>query len=167
MTVRTEVVTAEAGITVQQAAEAYGVSEKTIRRRIKSGELSAYQVPTAQGHEWRITAAAPADAPRVVDQDGAEADGEPVTNLARPDGQPALLRALEIIREQQERIRELEDRNERLVGEAAYQRGRSEGYQRDIAEAKQQLQALAAPEGAQQTPKSLWFRLRSKLIAGR
>ena len=42
------------GLTVQQAATAVGVSERTIRRRIKEGSLAAEKVPTAQGYEWRV-----------------------------------------------------------------------------------------------------------------
>ena len=39
---------------VQEAAAFYGVSEKTIRRRIKAGTLTAFQQATAQGFEWRV-----------------------------------------------------------------------------------------------------------------
>ncbi len=148
MTVRTEVVAAEVGITVQEAAQAYGVSEKTIRRRIKEGKLSAYQVPTAQGHEWRITSAAPEEQKTVIDADGQELAQDGPKELARPDSEPAIMRALHLIQEQQEQIADLHRRNEELLAEAAYQRGRSEAYEREIAEARQQLKALASPPAA-------------------
>ncbi len=38
-------------LSVQEAAVHLGVSEKTIRRRIKSGALPAFQLPTSQGYE--------------------------------------------------------------------------------------------------------------------
>lgn len=41
-------------LSVQAAAKYFGVSEKTIRRRIKNSLLAAYQHPTSQGFEWRI-----------------------------------------------------------------------------------------------------------------
>jgi excisionase family DNA binding protein len=170
--VRAEVVTADVGISVQEAAEAYGVSEKTIRRRIKSGQLRAFQVPTAQGHEWRITGPAPAPAaPGVVEHGDGQAPAVEERQLARPEPEPALLRALEIIREQQGRIAELEERNRKLVAEASLQRGRSEGYEREIAdkdrqlsEVRGQLLALAPPAGASRRAPTWWVRARSRLL---
>jgi excisionase family DNA binding protein len=41
-------------LTAQEAAQRLGVSEVTIRRRIKRGELEAEKEPTAQGYEWRV-----------------------------------------------------------------------------------------------------------------
>lgn len=39
---------------IGQAAQAYGVSERTLRRRLTRGELDAGHVKTAKGREWRI-----------------------------------------------------------------------------------------------------------------
>ncbi len=47
--------TAEQGWTIREAAQTCGLSEKTIRRRIKSGSLPAFQVTTQHGVEWRVT----------------------------------------------------------------------------------------------------------------
>lgn len=41
-------------LTVEQAAQAYGLSTRTIRRRLSSGELAAGQLKTRNGREWRI-----------------------------------------------------------------------------------------------------------------
>jgi len=60
-------------LTVEQAAAAYNLSARTVRRRLAGRELDAGHLPTAHGREWRIrppatyapptgTAAAP-DAP--------------------------------------------------------------------------------------------------------
>ncbi len=76
------------------------------------------------------------------------------------------MRALYLIQEQQEQIADLHRRNEELLAEAAYQRGRSEAYEREIAETRQQLKALASPPAADQTPKSVWLRLRTRLLGG-
>ena len=43
------------GLTISQAAEAMGVSPKTIRRRIKKGEIASKLVPGKFGEEYRIT----------------------------------------------------------------------------------------------------------------
>jgi excisionase family DNA binding protein len=45
---------ADGSLSVQEAAEAIGCSEKTIRRRIKAGSLTAHRLPTSQGYEWRV-----------------------------------------------------------------------------------------------------------------
>ena len=44
----------DGSISVPEAAERLGVSERTIRRRIKQGAIRATSVETAQGHIWRI-----------------------------------------------------------------------------------------------------------------
>lgn len=41
-------------LTLSQAAEALGVSVRTVQRRLKAGALDAYKLHTAQGFEWRI-----------------------------------------------------------------------------------------------------------------
>lgn len=44
----------DGGVSIAEAAECFGCSERTIRRRIKAGAVSAFQVPTSQGYEWRV-----------------------------------------------------------------------------------------------------------------
>jgi excisionase family DNA binding protein len=39
---------------IKEAAEIMGVTEKTVRRRILTGELKAAKVPTRYGDAWRI-----------------------------------------------------------------------------------------------------------------
>jgi excisionase family DNA binding protein len=43
------------GLTIPQAAEALGLSERTIRRHIKSGKIKADLVPGRYGMEYRIS----------------------------------------------------------------------------------------------------------------
>ncbi|HLZ07302.1 MAG TPA: helix-turn-helix domain-containing protein [Chloroflexota bacterium] len=47
------------GVSVAEAMQILGVSEKTIRRRIQQGKLAAIRLDRPQGHEWRV----------VIDQD--------------------------------------------------------------------------------------------------
>ncbi len=42
------------GISVQEAAAQLGLNEKTVRRRIHLGQISAIKVPRPQGFEWRV-----------------------------------------------------------------------------------------------------------------
>lgn len=47
-------VQAASGLSVSEAAATLNVSERTVRRRIKAGEIVAFQLPTSQGYEWRV-----------------------------------------------------------------------------------------------------------------
>ena len=40
--------------TITEAARVLGVAEKTVRRRVHSGELRGIQVPTRQGFIWKV-----------------------------------------------------------------------------------------------------------------
>ena len=42
------------GISIREAAQLQGVSQDTIRRRIRRGELKAHQEPTPQGFRWLV-----------------------------------------------------------------------------------------------------------------
>lgn len=41
-------------VTIGEAAQRLSVSEHTVRRRVRSGELSGSQVATPQGYTWRV-----------------------------------------------------------------------------------------------------------------
>jgi len=42
------------GLSIKDAADHLGISQTTVRRRVKEGTLLARQQPTSQGFEWRI-----------------------------------------------------------------------------------------------------------------
>jgi excisionase family DNA binding protein len=91
----------DSSCSVQEAAARLGLSEKTIRRRIKAGTLSAFQRPTSQGFEWRVQ----------LDSVSDHLDGQPVqvppqvtvhvdsTEDPSPAAatEPGLLKALDIV----------------------------------------------------------------------
>jgi excisionase family DNA binding protein len=97
------------GLTISQVAEALGVSPKTIRRRIKNGEITSKLVPGKFGEEYRITELPP---PNIQEQ--------PM------DTTPALdtTIALPIIRELQQTTRELHETNVQLAGQLGMARER-------------------------------------------
>jgi excisionase family DNA binding protein len=64
---------ADGGVSVQEAATLLGCSEKTIRRRIKAGSLTAYRLPTSQGYEWRVQLDSPVD--QVSPRDAVQLNG--------------------------------------------------------------------------------------------
>jgi excisionase family DNA binding protein len=50
----TEHLPTEHTLSIREAAQHFGVGETTIRRRIQSGELRAFKLPTRGGFEWRV-----------------------------------------------------------------------------------------------------------------
>lgn len=58
-------------VTISEAAQRLGVSEHTVRRRVRNGELPGSQVATPQGYTWRVEV--PDDSPDPAPKAG---DGE-------------------------------------------------------------------------------------------
>ncbi len=116
-------------LSIQEASKQLGISEKTIRRRIKAGSLSASKLPTSQGFEWRIH----------VDSQAVQVDGhhvqEPPHAAVQLDNQPQsssdVLKALEII--------------ERLQRENMELAGRLGFYQARTLELEERVKLLEAP----------------------
>jgi hypothetical protein len=108
--------------TIQTAAHALAVSVDTIKRRIRRGELPARQEPTTSGYRWLVyVSAAPA----------APADGDPSASPAAPAA-PADLAPLAAT------IEHLATQNAQLAARCGY-------LEAELAQARQQLQALTAP----------------------
>jgi excisionase family DNA binding protein len=71
-----------ATVTIQEAAKHLGVSQDTVRRRIRKEELQARQTPTPQGFRWVVEledleedAQAAPTPPHMPDIGGAEVEG--------------------------------------------------------------------------------------------
>tara|TARA_B100000315_G_scaffold255698_1_gene299782 strand:+ start:491 stop:892 length:402 start_codon:yes stop_codon:yes gene_type:complete len=97
------------GLTISQVAEALGVSPKTIRRRIKKGEITSKLVPGKFGEEYRITELPP---PNIQEQ---HMDTTPTLDTTI---------SLPIIRELQQTTRELHETNMQLAGQLGMARER-------------------------------------------
>jgi excisionase family DNA binding protein len=59
-------------LSIEEAAERLGYSERTVRRRIKDGSLQAFQQPIPRGFAWRILLEKPAE----VDTEGRQPSGK-------------------------------------------------------------------------------------------
>lgn len=84
--------------TIKEAAETLGLSEKTVRRRIKDGTLKAEQIQGKYGIEYHIT-----DLKEAL----------PLDKYPDAEGNAALSKALDI-------IKALQQENERLAGQVGY-----------------------------------------------
>ncbi len=136
------------GWTIEEAAKALRVSEKTVRRRIKDGTIKADQIAGKYGPEYRIPEtqiAALRDRASLILIDDPQDKG-PGPEAAAPSdafnqGNLPLDKALDM-------IRTLQAENERLAGQIGF-------LQAKLMEAETKLRLLAAPR----TKLPWWQRL--------
>jgi excisionase family DNA binding protein len=108
------------GLTISQAAEAMGVSPKTIRRRIKKGEIASKLVPGKFGEEYRITELPlPNIQEQTLDTTPTPDTTHTLDTTPTPDTTHTMdtTLALPIIRELQRTTRELHETNLQLAGQ--------------------------------------------------
>ena len=118
----------DGALTLEQAAAYFRVSERTLRRRIKSGTVTAYKVPTAQGYEWRVVAGQPDGTPVQVDTPSIRQDVRVDSTPASPE----LLKALDL-------VDRLQQDNQQLAGQVGF-------LQAKLQSAEEQIRLLSAPQ---------------------
>jgi AraC-like DNA-binding protein len=106
-----------AWVSLKDAARQLGLSDKTIRRRVKAGTLQGRQAPTPHGPAWQVW----------VDTAGT-LDGEGTRSVRGPE----LLEALRLVRDQQQTIME-------LSGRVGY-------LQAELTQARERILILEAPK---------------------
>jgi len=170
----------DGSISVPEAADLLGVSERTIRRRIKQGAIRATSVETAQGHIWRIDPAGlarhPADATRQSTEETRRNEDATRQSAVMPAGTPGtppgtvpevvLVLLDELRQEYRDRIAELEDKNERNIAATTHWQARATEAERRAQYAEEQVKLLMAPKDepapeppAQPERVSWWRRL--------
>ncbi len=151
------------GMTVQEAADYLGIHEKTVRRRIKLGELPAVKVELPQGYEWRVYPDGLPDA-QVDSYDGKVDSSEAERNTISIDAQvsphdqrmdsPAIIEMVRL-------VDRLQRDNQQLAGQVGY-------LQRQVLEQQETIQRLLmAPKDepvepeppATLEPRAWWKRL--------
>jgi excisionase family DNA binding protein len=151
-------------LSIREAAEQLGVSEKTVRRHIAAGKVAAYKVQTSQGFEWRVQLDnATVQAPR---HDPVQLDSHPVQEHRQTAVQAdsaedmVLLKALELAdRLQQENVH-LAHENVQLAGQLGFLQAKVQSLEEQIRllTTEQEPEATElAPEGKQ----PWWKRLFS------
>jgi len=124
--------------TIKEAATVLGVSEKTIRRRIKDGTIKAEQADGKYGAEYHIT---DLDGMHVQPLDRRQDDGENAVAYRDLPAEQAVAmdKALEMIRALQSEI-------ERLSGQVGF-------LQAQLVQAEKKIKLLSAPK------RPWWYRL--------
>jgi excisionase family DNA binding protein len=137
-------------VSLSEAAEQFGVSERTILRRIQKGALSAYKVDTPHGQAWRITLdSTPDSAP----------PAERVTPAKTPvtGDNPATAELMHLLEaERKERIG-LVQRNEQLAGQVGFLQARVQEQERIIALLQAPLDDPAPMEEVE--PRRRWWEV--------
>ncbi len=161
-----QVPTSAEGLTIHQAALQLGMSESTIRRRIKDGSLKASRIPTSQGFEWRILL--DEQTPVTSGEQVATNDGEvptigeqvltnddqlaTITDQAVSSVMEQLQPLLEQLSTERDRENELQRQNVELAARCGYLQARLEA-------AEQRVLALSAPtESQEERPRAPWWR---------
>ena len=117
---------ADTTVSLVEAAERLGVSERTVLRRIQKGMLPAYKIETPHGQAWRITLDSTPDSASPA------APAPPAKVSVRGDTHEtqALLKLLED--ERRERGA-LVQRNEQLAGQVGFLQAKMQDQDRQIA----------------------------------
>jgi hypothetical protein len=132
-------------LTLAEAAPVLGVSEKTVRRRAKAGQIEGRQVSTQHGMAWQVRVPGRVDSVVTVDSLGTQ----PSTQVSTPT-QSADVAALVALADRLEREKtELVDENRELVKTVAAWQSQALVLAGWLTEARDQL-ALTAPATPQQ-----------------
>jgi hypothetical protein len=130
----------EGSLSIQEAALFYGVAEKTIRRRIKTGALRAVQHPIAEGFEWRVYPEGTHSGNGTVDPPH---EGPHTSPPAGTQVDPTIAKALELIErmhaDQTEELERLRRENQQLAGQVGF-------VQAKLQDAEEQIRLLMAPK---------------------
>ena len=137
-----------AWLTLREAADRLGISEKTARRRVKAGTLEGRQVSTLHGLAWQVWVDDRVDTRRVaatVDDHGTLDEGGRHTDV--PDQGSAFLERVRLVdRELVRLIDRLHEENRALAEAAAVWQTRAELLGIRLDQAHEQLRALEAPK---------------------
>jgi excisionase family DNA binding protein len=124
-------------LSLQEAAERLGVSERTVQRRIAKGTVQAYKTDTPRGQVWRVILDSPV-VPHDSTQNGAAVvhDSISVTHDSTPPATPA---------PDLDRLVDLVDRltrdNQQLAGQLGF-------VQAKLQAAEEQIRLLSVPKDA-------------------
>ncbi len=174
------------GISLQEAALQLDVSERTVRRLIREGEVQAYKQKATRGFVWRVVLdSMPEGEPTTTSQqDGilpgtSPAEGQqPGTSPAEAENPavaaPELMKALEIIEdirtENRQELEQLRQENKELTAAASHWQARAQEQERRATHAEEQIKLLKAPKDEpitadepqpQPQPRRWWQRIFS------
>lgn len=132
-------------VSLDDAARILGMSERTIRRLIKAGEIDAYKLKTPRGEVWRVQLEEVGTLPGRLPGMPSTTAAHPATTAAPAGDRPEVLKALEVIDELRQDNRKLADMNTQLAGQVGY-------LQRQVQEQQETIQRLLMPPKEEPAP---------------
>jgi excisionase family DNA binding protein len=130
-------------LSIKEAAEHFGVSERTIRRRIADGEYTTSKVQTPHGPKVLIHLG---DTPDVTSDSGTvtsdvtrDVTSDNPLSTVDSETNAALLRSLELVEMQQRKIDQLGSLNTQLAGQVGF-------LQAKLQDAEERIRLLEAPK---------------------
>jgi excisionase family DNA binding protein len=141
-------------LSIAEAAVRLGVSEFTVRRRVRSGKLAAVRVERPQGFEWKVIAGS-LPAPDAADQHVAGDHVPP--KQRRAVGDQVAEGLLEMLSLERERVQKLEQERFELAGRLGFLQAKN-------AELEERVKLLTAGEASAprdptpEPPQRPWWR---------
>lgn len=124
-----------AWVTLHAAADRLSISEKTVRRRVKAGQLEGRQVPTQHGPAWQVWVPMTTSTSTVDVQDTVP---DRVDQGTHSDLGPAFLELVRL-------VDRLHDENRALIEAATVWQARADILAHQLELARGELRALQAP----------------------
>lgn len=143
---------ASRGLTIAEAAAQLGVSVDTIRRRVKRGELQAEQVQTERGPLWRVMLDGPPgvhSAPSTTVPSTPGMPSNPAVHAMQPE-RPELLKSLEMLERAQSDVVAKAEAAAMWQTRAELLALQVQQRDRELADVRDELRMLRAPEQAAQ-----------------
>ena len=163
-------------VSLQEAALQLDVSERTVRRLIREGEVQAYKQKATRGFVWRVVLdSMPEGEPTTTSQQDGILPGTSPAEAENPAAAaPELMKALEIIEhirsESHEETEQLRRENKELTAAASHWQARYQETERRAQYAEEQVKLLMAPKDEpitadepqpQPQPRRWWHRIFS------
>jgi excisionase family DNA binding protein len=145
------------GVTPAEAAAILGISERTVQRRLKRGNLKGYKVDTGRGEVWRVMLDAVTDTP--TDRpDAVVVTATPTADVTAPSVAEFAHAIIDELRQEyRDELKRLHRENQQLAGQLGF-------TQAKLQEAEKTIALLQAPKDEQpaeveEKPRSWWRRL--------
>jgi excisionase family DNA binding protein len=135
------------GLSVQEAAKLLGIHEKTVRHRIRTGELVAVKVPRPQGFEWQVYLEG--SPPAQVEPSSPQVSDQIDSPSVQLNGPPRQGDNAELVR----LVEKLHDENRQLAGQVGF-------LQAKLQDAQERINLLEAPKDEPASPAELGTKPR-------
>ena len=131
-------------ISLKEAAEQFGISERTVRRRIDEGTLQGYKQKVDRGYEWRVyvgsrLAEQPGISPRQNADDTGKVPSRPADAEMPEATAPGVVELVRL-------VEHLQRDNQQMAGQLGFMQAKLQESERRALHAEEQVRLLMAPK---------------------